>query len=70
VLLGPTAEEPALLILMNAETEDVDYALPDGEWSLLLDTSQTELPGPEETILERRHQLVARSLAVLSRAGD
>jgi len=69
-LLGPTAEEPALLILMNAEAEDVDYVLPEGEWALLLDTASTELPDPEETILEPRHPLVARSLAVLSRVGD
>ncbi len=70
VLLGPMAEEPALLILMNAEAGDVDYALPDGEWSLLLDTSQAALPELDEVIRERRHQLVARSLAVLSRVGD
>jgi glycogen operon protein len=70
VLLGPTAEEPAILILMNAEAEDVDYVLPDGEWELLLDTAETSLPVPGETVLERRHELVARSLAVLSRVGD
>jgi glycogen operon protein len=70
VLLGPTDQEPALLVLMNAEDDDVEYTLPDGEWSLLLDTSVEEAPPSGAVVSQRRHRLCARSLAVLSRVGD
>jgi glycogen operon protein len=70
VLLGPTDQEPALLVLMNAEDDDLEYTLPGGEWSLLLDTSVEEAPPAGAVVSHRRHRLCARSLAVLSRIGD
>ncbi len=71
VLLGPTDRESALLVLMNAEDADVDTTLPDGEWTLLLDTSVEEPPPPAgQALPERSHRLEARSLAVLRRLGD
>ena len=51
-----------LLLLTNAHDGEVAFALPEGDWKLLLDTSG-------ERTFDKTYPLQPRSLALLARAA-
>jgi len=67
--LGPRgADEPELLMLLNAEASDAMFHLPDGEWQPVLDTGQRDGRPEGDRRAGARILLKARSLTLLERA--
>jgi isoamylase len=53
-----------LLLLLNAHHDAIEFALPEGEWSVLLDTAAARVRA------EKAYPLEARSLALLARPSS
>jgi glycogen operon protein len=56
---GNALEDEDLLLLLNAHHEAVQFQLPEGAWSLLLDTARPP------AAFSRTYSLAARSVALL-----
>jgi glycogen operon protein len=59
---GDPVLDDDLLLLLNAHQETIDFALPDGRCTALLDTSRAEPVPPQKT-----YPLAARSLTLLAK---
>ncbi|MDA3922698.1 MAG: glycogen debranching protein GlgX [Salinisphaera sp.] len=74
MLLKPVPEAATLLILFNAETDCVDYAMPNGRWIALIDTANPsafeENADDVGTIEDQHYNLAARSLALFRLVAD
>jgi glycogen operon protein len=69
-LLGaPARGDDAFLVLINADEQEVSFALPPPRWALILDTAEPAPPGPERPVEEPRYRLAARGLALLRRVA-
>jgi glycogen operon protein len=62
---GAPIMDDDLLVLMNAHHDAVRFSLPDGPWTLLLDTAQSSADPPDQT-----YPLEARSLVLLARPSS
>jgi glycogen operon protein len=62
---GAPIMDDDLLVLMNAHHDAVRFSLPDGPWTLLLDTAQSRADPPDQT-----YPLEARSLVLLARPSS
>lgn len=60
-------DEPALLLLFNAELEPLDFVLPPGSWYSLLDSARAHAPDLPEPLAGPALRVAAESLCVLSR---
>ena len=66
VLVGqPGRSTQPVLLLVNAQHEDVDFALPPGTWQVLLDSTDDHVA--ERTLALGRRLLPAHGLALLQR---
>jgi isoamylase len=61
---GAPVEDQDLLLLLNAHHDAIDFSLPDGPWTALLDTARVAPPS-----FDRAYPLGARSLALLAAPG-
>ena len=57
-------DQPALLILINAEPEPVDYAMPEEPWAVLLDTARDAAADQPRPVDGPDYALAGQSLAV------
>ncbi len=64
IRLAPVGDEPLLLVLINGEADAIDYTLPEGRWTLLLDTARVDAPDDESAIAAPSYMLAERSLAL------
>ena len=62
---GAPIMDDDLLFLVNAHHDAVQFALPDGPWTLLVDTARPDPHAPEKT-----YPLEARSLVLLARPSN
>ena len=68
-LAATTAGEQPVLVLHNAEGSDVEFALPPGQWIVLVDTALDEIGHAGTTPVKQTFLLPARSLVVLQRGA-
>ena len=70
-LLGATAAgEDAFLVLLNAEVQPVEFALPASRWALLIDTAETGVVEDERPVEEPGRIVAPRSLVLLRRLAS
>ena len=69
-LIGaPGRGDRTLLLLFNAEPEVVDFTLPPGDWSALLDTADDGVGQQCGEPLQASYRLAARSVVLLAGAA-
>ena len=69
-LIGaPGRGDHTLLLLFNAEPDDVDFKLPPGDWSALLDTADDAVGQQRGETLQASYRLPARSVVLLAGAA-
>jgi glycogen operon protein len=69
-LLGaPARGDDAFLVLINADDQEVAFALPPPRWALVLDTAEPAPPGAERPVEGPGYRLAPRGLALLRRVA-